>query len=520
MKTLATICAGAAAAGVAYAAYRVAVQWADTPPSSDGKDWTSLPRVPAKHILGMAGEMMSIDVSDVHTLLERFGEEVGGTYVATIFGQTRVFLVDAEQVHAFFKARPKFLGKKNHAAYRTNPQLFMADGQHWQEQRRRTAPAFNEAQTDKMIPTFARAGHALCDAISLLSKRAESVDVSALTNRASLQAMCEAAYSSQLDLVGEDAKDASHPLPIAISRLMTSLAKNAQYPYRHLMAMNLPRWFNMAFVAAYREINASFDDLEAMGRDVVRRRIAANANANANAGSLQKAPAKDFLDVVASLDETQFGGVMAVASVAGSETTALTTAWLLHRFAQNPLSYARARREVLAWLESSGGLEAALASFSTTQLPYLEGAVLEALRMHPAVDGLAMAHVASEDFDLAGIRFKKAAGFIPLFKVAMRKEMTRLGWTGLDAFDPTRWLAADGSIDDEKAKQILSFGGGARLCPGNRFAKKQLLISSVLILSQFSSVRHDEGVSGVQGCNVQQEMNITIRPRNLRLFFD
>ncbi|KAJ1481149.1 hypothetical protein T484DRAFT_1808358 [Baffinella frigidus] len=152
------------------------------------------------------------------------------------------------------------------------------------------------------------------------------------------------------------------------------------------------------------------------------------------------------------------------------------------------------------------------------------------------------AHVASEDLKLAGIRFKKAAGFVPLFKVAMRKEMTRLGWTGLDAFDPTRaaaassrrpcficasllcevamrkettrlgwtgldafdptrWLAADGSIDDEKAKQILSFGGGARLCPGNRFAKKQLLISSVLILSQFSSVRHDEGVSGVQGCN-------------------
>ena len=29
---------------------------------------------------------------------------------------------------------------------RTNPQLFMADGQHWQEQRRRTAPAFNEVR--------------------------------------------------------------------------------------------------------------------------------------------------------------------------------------------------------------------------------------------------------------------------------------------------------------------------------------------------------------------------------------
>ena len=41
---------------------------------------------------------MSIDVSNVHTLLERYAEEVGGTFVANIFGQTRVFIVDADQV--------------------------------------------------------------------------------------------------------------------------------------------------------------------------------------------------------------------------------------------------------------------------------------------------------------------------------------------------------------------------------------------------------------------------------------
>ena len=34
--------------------------------------------------------------------------------------------------------------------------------------------------------------------------------------------------------------------------------------------MKLPRWFNLAFVRTYQEINASFDALEALGEDVVR----------------------------------------------------------------------------------------------------------------------------------------------------------------------------------------------------------------------------------------------------------
>ena len=41
---------------------------------------------------------MSTDVSEIHTLLERWAEEVGGTYAATILGQSRLFVVDIEEV--------------------------------------------------------------------------------------------------------------------------------------------------------------------------------------------------------------------------------------------------------------------------------------------------------------------------------------------------------------------------------------------------------------------------------------
>ena len=42
---------------------------------------------------------------------------------------------------------------------------------------------------------------------------------------------------------------------------------------------------------------------------------------------------------------------MGTTTIAGSETTALSTAWLLHHLAQNPSVYSRAHTEVLVALK-------------------------------------------------------------------------------------------------------------------------------------------------------------------------
>ena len=45
-----------------------------------------------------AGEMAAVDVTEMHTLVEGWAEQVGGTYVASILGDTTIFLVDMEEV--------------------------------------------------------------------------------------------------------------------------------------------------------------------------------------------------------------------------------------------------------------------------------------------------------------------------------------------------------------------------------------------------------------------------------------
>ena len=42
--------------------------------------------------------MTVTNVSEVHTLVEGWAEQVGGTYVAKILGDTNIFLVDMEEV--------------------------------------------------------------------------------------------------------------------------------------------------------------------------------------------------------------------------------------------------------------------------------------------------------------------------------------------------------------------------------------------------------------------------------------
>ena len=44
------------------------------------------------------GDVSAIDVSELHTLFEGWAQEVGGTYVASILGDTNVFLVGIEEV--------------------------------------------------------------------------------------------------------------------------------------------------------------------------------------------------------------------------------------------------------------------------------------------------------------------------------------------------------------------------------------------------------------------------------------
>ena len=41
---------------------------------------------------------MATEVSEIHTLVERWGEQVGGNYVASILGQSRLFVVDIQEV--------------------------------------------------------------------------------------------------------------------------------------------------------------------------------------------------------------------------------------------------------------------------------------------------------------------------------------------------------------------------------------------------------------------------------------
>ena len=42
--------------------------------------------------------MSAIDVAELHTLFEGWAQEVGGTYVASILGDTNIFLVSNQEV--------------------------------------------------------------------------------------------------------------------------------------------------------------------------------------------------------------------------------------------------------------------------------------------------------------------------------------------------------------------------------------------------------------------------------------
>mmetsp|Transcript_21870 Transcript_21870/g.42477 ORF Transcript_21870/g.42477 Transcript_21870/m.42477 type:complete len:207 (+) Transcript_21870:66-686(+) len=175
--------------------------------SDDLPSWSTLPRPPTKHPLGMAGDMLEAG-PECLTLMEDWSEAVeGGSYVSRVMGDVVLGLADKDAIDKVLKSRPNTF-RKNAANWRKDPGLFMAEGDDWRLQRRATLPFFGEQQTTRMVGAFAKTARSVEKAIM---DSLGSVGISKLLNQATLEVLFATTMSTRLSLVGNAAADADNP---------------------------------------------------------------------------------------------------------------------------------------------------------------------------------------------------------------------------------------------------------------------------------------------------------------------
>jgi cytochrome P450 len=160
---------------------------------------------------------------------------------------------------------------------------------------------------------------------------------------------------------------------------------------------------------------------------------------------------------------------------AGSETTAVTLAWLFHVLARHPRIEHRVRTEMHDVL---GGRP--ITFDDVPKLAYTRRVVNEVLRMYPIWVLMRRARV---DVDVGGVRLPAGTElmlspyslhFDPRFHAEP------------DRFDPDRWLPERAAVVPKGA--FIPFGEGGRQCIGNSFAQTAIIIAAATITARWRLV--------------------------------
>ena len=179
--------------------------------------------------------------------------------------------------------------------------------------------------------------------------------------------------------------------------------------------------------------------------------------------------------------------------LAGHETTANALAWTFYLLQRNPDVEAKLVAHVRAVL---GERDAALDDFA--KLEYVRAVVSEAMRLYPPA--WLTGRRALEETSIGEYPVRK--GELVLVSQYVTHRNPRY-WDDPDRFDPERWIAGP-----PKAKfAYFPFGGGNRLCIGERFAWLELVFAVATIVRRVTFER-------VDALDVEPEPLVTMRPKS------
>lgn len=347
--------------------------------------------------------------------------------------------------------------------------LLTSEGDFWLRQRRLLAPAFHHDRIQAYGQVMVDRAERMLEGWRDGEIRDVHPDMMHLTLEIVAKALFDAEVTADVDEVGE-----------ALDTVLEQVAARFRRPF------GIPDWIPTPGNRRYRRGVARLER-------VVYRIIAEHR--------ARRAPGTDLLSVLMSIrddagrgmSERQLRDESVTLLLAGHETTALVLSWTWVLLARHP--------EVSRMLERE--LERTLGDRppSLSDLPalrYTEAVILESMRLFPPA--YAIGREAVSDGELGG--YPVPAGTTIFMSPWVMHRDARF-YDDPERFAPERWM--DGLAERLPRFAYLPFGGGPRVCIGNRFA----MMEAVLILA---TVARRFRLALAPGCAPTPFPTITLRP--------
>ncbi|MEK1850523.1 MAG: cytochrome P450 [Phyllobacterium sp.] len=350
--------------------------------------------------------------------------------------------------------------------------LLTNEGESWQRQRRLAAPAFAGQQLLAYDSEMVALTHKMLDRW----KNGQILNIHPEMMELTLRIAAKTLFDSKVE---RDISDMDR----ALNDLVMEIASRIKRPIIVIPdAIPLPG--HLRYRRAIRTVE----------------RVVSSMIAERRAGGLENRD--DFLSrLMAARDET--GKPMSdellrdeaiTLLLAGHETTALALSWAWFLLGQHPEAEARMAAEIADVLGDRPAT-----THDLPHLKYTEGVVMESMRIYPPA--WAMGRESIGPFELGGYAFP--AGMTIFISPWILHRDPRY-FEEPDAFRPQRWM---GNLAHELPRfAYMPFGGGPRICIGQRFAMIEAILILATMAQRFSAeLQSDHKVTPFP--------SITLRPK-------
>ena len=348
--------------------------------------------------------------------------------------------------------------------------LLTSEGDFWHRQRRLAAPAFAGQRLARYGEVMVRHTQQLLSGWEAGQERDLHTDMMSLT----LRIAAETLFGSE---VKEDIEEIDHALNALTDEIATRLARPIVIPD----AVPLPG--HIRYRRGLRKIE-----------HVIARITGERRSRNQDTGDLLSMLMLARDEHGQPMSDQQLRDEAVTILLAGHETTALALSWTWHLLIGHPDLEERLAAEVRDVLSERPATVEDL-----PKLRFTEQVVLESMRLYPPA--WAVGREALHDCQIGG--YAVPAGTTVYMSPWVVHRSPRF-FDMPEEFRPERWQG-------DFAKQLprfayFPFGGGPRVCIGNRFA----MMEAVLILA--TMVQHFR-IERAKGCPVKPLPSITLRPK-------
>ena len=460
----------------------------------------TLEELPGPKGLPLVGNLLQLDLKQLHRVLERWANEFGTLYSFKLGSRPVVVVAEPELIQPILRNRP--------AAYRRLGTIeavfqemgitgvFSAEGEDWKRQRRLTVSALDVNHLRQFFPTLIKVTERLKNKWQNAADQGKPVDVQQDLMRYTVDVTTNLAFGYDMNTLEKEGDVIQHHLEKIFPAINRRI--NAALPYW--------RYFKLP---ADRALDRSLDSV----RETISGFVAKGRARLAEHPELAEHPT-NFLEAMlaardegnaAFTDEEIYGNILTML-LAGEDTTANSLAWMMHFMIEHPDIQAQMRQEAEQVVGGAGMLGQLQ---DAERLKYIEAVAHETMRLKPVAPVLFLEP--NEDVEVGGVAVPKGTALMLLTSYGVLQDAH---FGAAAQFKPQRWLeAAPATGCPHNSKAFVPFGAGPRFCPGRALALVEIKTVMAMLCSTFeiSKPSHSGPVTEI--------FSFTMMPENLSVLF-